>query len=281
MDFLNIKTEASEVKNVNVVATPKEKVKCACPQCGTEVLDLKQHIRRVHEKKPEVLELKCKDCGRICTNRNQLSLHWSYVHKVVDNLYCNLCSKQCSNMSKLRQHTLTCLTNYVKMRQSPGFVPPIVEEPISNTISQVVKKTVAPVTKVTCNLCKDTFSSMRKLKRHTVNCLPKYLNQSKSIKEEIVTSNEKSHTSLMSFDSSGNRDGTESFQQEHACPECGLVCYGIGTLLRHRLKCYPGRNVESELSFSDEDFHSKMEPSCDVIIKEEIPDSSFFTQTNA
>ena len=69
-----------QIKSMNM----KSNIKSECPQCSAEVLDLKQHIRRIHSQKPKVnLELFCKDCGKRCPNQNQLTLHWSYVHKRV------------------------------------------------------------------------------------------------------------------------------------------------------------------------------------------------------
>ena len=87
-------------------ANMKSKTKSECPRCFAEVLDLKQHIKKVHNKKPETEVLTCKDCGRKCTNKNQLTLHWNYVHLVMENVFCNLCAKPCPNMLKLRQHTV-------------------------------------------------------------------------------------------------------------------------------------------------------------------------------
>ena len=87
-----------------------------CAQCGAEVLHLKHHIKNVHDKKPEL----CPECGKKCTNKNQLTLHWRYVHKVVDNLFCNLFAKPCTNKAKLRQHTLTYIDKIKRLKENAG-----------------------------------------------------------------------------------------------------------------------------------------------------------------
>ena len=56
--------------------------KSMCAQCGAEVLNLKKRTKRVHNKKPETEVLLYVDCGKKCTSKNQLTLHWRYVHKV-------------------------------------------------------------------------------------------------------------------------------------------------------------------------------------------------------
>merc|ERR1719470_153297 len=43
-------------------------------------------------------------------NKNQLTMHRNYVHKVEDSLHCNLCETPFPNMAYLRQHTLLCIT---------------------------------------------------------------------------------------------------------------------------------------------------------------------------
>jgi DNA-directed RNA polymerase subunit RPC12/RpoP len=92
--------------------------KSLCAQCGAEVLHLKHHNKEVHNKKPESEVLLCPDCGKKRINKNQLTLHRRYIHKVVDNLFCNLCAKPCPNKAKLRQHTLTCIARIKRLKEN-------------------------------------------------------------------------------------------------------------------------------------------------------------------
>ena len=116
MDFQVIKEERPGELNDHNEESKKVKSKKICPQCGAAVLDVNKHLKRVCNKKPENLDLKCPDCGRACSNNNQLTLHWSYVHEVVENLLCNLCARPCTNRMKLRQHTMVCLAKIKKLR---------------------------------------------------------------------------------------------------------------------------------------------------------------------
>ena len=88
-------------------------IKGECLQCNIKVKDLSQHTKRVHSRKPDPeSELFCDECGRSCKNKNQLSLHWSYAHKVVEDLQCTVCNKPFQNVAKLRKHVKLCIAKH-------------------------------------------------------------------------------------------------------------------------------------------------------------------------
>jgi len=248
---------------------PKGKTRKICPQCGAEVLDVNKHLKRVCNKKPEQLDLKCPDCGRACTNRNQLTLHWSYVHEVVPNLFCNLCAKACTNRMKLRQHTMVCLQKLKNNRDA--IVEPIATqwqpEQDTSSSSNKVEEDLA------CNLCRESYKSMVKLKRHTKKCLKNYLMHNDEKKNNKQDSDSK--------DESSNGNDVKS-KQIIECNDCGKPCSGIGNLIKHRMKCFASNNVKDEednqLDEEGKDsIEAKNEPECDVVIKEEIPDPDTMT----
>ena len=125
-----------------------------CDECGAEVRDIRQHTKRVHNKKPDV-ELYCEDCGRKCKNQNQLTHHWKYVHKRDDDLKCNICRQTLVNLAKLRQHTKKCIISRDVMKNNLALL-----EDNSDVLSVH-----------TCNLCDGPFQSMLELKLHTVSCI--------------------------------------------------------------------------------------------------------------
>ena len=255
-----------ETESRTITKGPKGKTRKICPQCGAEVLDVNKHLKRVCNKKPEQLDLKCPDCGRACTNRNQLTLHWSYVHEVVPNLFCNLCAKPCTNRMKLRQHTMVCLQKMKNNRDA--IVEPLATQwqPEQNPTSSSnnVEEDLA------CNLCRESYKSMLKLKRHTKKCLKNYLmhnDERQNNKED-----------LDSKDESTNSNDDARTKQIIECNDCGKPCSGIGNLIKHRMKCFASNNVKDEEDNdldeeTKEPVEAKNEPECDVVIKEEIPDT--------
>ena len=263
---VDIKLEEGEYDEPINFPRSDNRVRTMCPQCGTEVLDVKQHIKRVHNKKPEILDLSCTDCGKKCTNRNQLTLHWNYVHKVVDNLFCNLCSKPCSNMSKLRQHTLTCLAR-IQKQQPHLMLPRDMKSFNVRQATQPLKVIVIP-----CNLCKKAFSQMKNLKRHTIKCVAKHLGRLAS-EEKPKNLDEEKSVKENDRVSSPNKESTfSSIKQELRCPDCSEPCFGIGSLIKHRMKCF-----NQSRACDDDEIRAtvdKKEPICDLVVKEEAPENS-------
>ena len=92
----------------HVKNTPDHKPKCC--ECNTTYISLtifRQHVRKIHFNKGEVV---CPECGKKSANKEQQSQHWYVVHKVaMELLFCNLCGKGWNNLSKLRKHTRKCL----------------------------------------------------------------------------------------------------------------------------------------------------------------------------
>ena len=107
------------------------------------------------------------------------------MHKVVDNLFCNLCAKPCTNKAKLRQHILTYIDKIKRLKENAGEaqIAPMKQKPdqsVLNKLSQISQElTVLPksIKKFVCNLCRKPLSKMTNLKKHTQRCLPKYMKQ--------------------------------------------------------------------------------------------------------
>ena len=72
--------------------------------------------------KNKIGEIACKDCGKTFTNLVASKHHCSFVHKVEENLTCNLCGLSCQNMKKLRKHTQKCLM------RDPGDIEKMIQE---------------------------------------------------------------------------------------------------------------------------------------------------------
>ena len=257
-------------------ANMKSNNKSECPQCFAEVLDLKQHIKRVHNKKPETEVLICKDCGRKCTNKNQLTLHWNYVHLVMENLFCNLCAKPCSNILKLRQHTVVCIAKIKKMKDiedKQGEHIALESQFRESEVTKVLPEKCAK--KFSCNLCKKSCSNLPKLKRHTKRCLPMYLEGDSNQQRENETTKSKVNKS---------DEYLHNKEQNLNCPECGKPCSGIISLTKHRRICISKEYIKVEEVNEepvDEDkklpSEEKNEPACDLIVKDEVSDYGFTT----
>ena len=162
-------------------------------ECSTKVKDLKQHVKRIHNRKPETIEdLYCSDCGRKCTTKNQLTLHWSYVHKIEEDLKCNICRKPLTNMAKLRQHSKKCISKHdfdinndsfkqIKSENwenrcflgGQNFVS-LSGSQAGKTKDEETNQAKDITDNLFCNLCDLELSSMSKLKMHTVKCITRY-----------------------------------------------------------------------------------------------------------
>jgi len=246
------------------IKTDKGKPRKICPQCGAEVLDVNKHLKRVCNKVPEQLDLKCPDCGRACSNKNQLNLHWSYVHEVVDNLFCNLCAKPCTNRMKLRQHTMVCIQK-MKNKHDENLGTAMTWQSAENTTQG---SNSGDTVDLLCNLCRKSYKSMEKLKRHTKKCLTDYLNRDVAKTQQEGIFENKTESS------------DENIKQVIACHDCGKPCSGIGALIKHRIKCFSGEKVKAEEynklaeGSSGELTVEKSEPVCDLVIKSETPDDN-------
>ena len=81
-----------------------------CVHCDSKFSNFnnyRHHVRKFHIRESEIV---CQECGKTSKTQEQQLLHWNFVHKVEEDLYCNLCGRECQNMFKLRKHTKLCLT---------------------------------------------------------------------------------------------------------------------------------------------------------------------------
>ena len=69
--------------------------------------NLRHHKRVYHIQK--MTEHVCEDCGKSFPNALAARSHWNFVHKIEDDLLCNICGMSCQNMKKLKKHTQMCL----------------------------------------------------------------------------------------------------------------------------------------------------------------------------
>ena len=73
-----------------------------CVHCDSSFADFnnyRKHVRKFHMSDSEII---CQECGKTSTTYEQQQLHWSLVHKVEEDLFCNICGLGCQNMFKLR-----------------------------------------------------------------------------------------------------------------------------------------------------------------------------------
>jgi len=82
-----------------------------CVQCNNTKFsnfnNYRHHVRKFHMNFGDVI---CSECGKTSKTHEQQMLHWNFVHKEEEDLYCNICGTKCKNMFKLRKHTKKCLT---------------------------------------------------------------------------------------------------------------------------------------------------------------------------
>ena len=80
-----------------------------CKQCDIPFKNfhnLRHHKRVYHIQK--MTEHACEDCGKSFPNALAAKSHWNFVHKIEDDLLCNICGTGCQNMKKLKKHTQMC-----------------------------------------------------------------------------------------------------------------------------------------------------------------------------
>ena len=93
--FETIKQLMHHVKN-----TPDHSPQCVhCDSKFSNFNNYRHHVRKFHMKESEII---CQECGKTSTTQEQQQLHWNFVHKVEEDLFCNLCGRECQNMFKLR-----------------------------------------------------------------------------------------------------------------------------------------------------------------------------------
>ena len=93
--FETIKQLMYHVKN-----TPDHSPQCVhCDSKFSNFNNYRHHVRKFHMKESEII---CQECGKTSTTQEQQQLHWNFVHKVEEDLFCNLCGRECQNMFKLR-----------------------------------------------------------------------------------------------------------------------------------------------------------------------------------
>lgn len=83
-----------------------------CKQCDSKfsnMIYLRDHVRRYHFRGGKV---SCIDCGKISNSQQQHYAHWLFLHKVHEDLYCNLCYSPWKNMLQLKRHMRKCLIKY-------------------------------------------------------------------------------------------------------------------------------------------------------------------------
>eukprot|EP00092_Neocalanus_flemingeri_P030064 GFUD01032640.1.p1 GENE.GFUD01032640.1~~GFUD01032640.1.p1 ORF type:complete len:582 (-),score=127.32 GFUD01032640.1:104-1849(-) len=195
-----------------------------------EYKNLQEHKRLYHVQKEQAGEFPCETCGKFYSTSVSLNHHWKSVHKVQDNLNCNLCGMKCQNMIKLKRHTLMCL---IKSPQFPAFQKAqsaqILSETIESNLNDEDESTGEPIVKRTSS----TISKKVKRKKFAKKMLPFGVAhlvepQLKSVEndDENDTKDEKKEA-LDEFDKTEVGEDwikleTEPDQEEgEVCPYCG------------------------------------------------------------
>ena len=127
---------------------------------------------------------------------------------------------------------------------------------------------------------------MSKLKKHTQRCLPNFLKQDL---DDLSDNENPEHNANSDNETNDDSDSDEdlsskelksllSREQSLNCPDCGESCSGIGSLIKHRMKCFSEGNVKdpdlNEAKEEEEKRVEKIEPVCDLVIKEEVEDNA-------
>ena len=76
-----------------------------CVQCDSKFSNFnnyRHHVRKFHLKAGTVI---CQECGKVSKTQEQQMLHWNFVHKQEEDMYCNICGTLTKNMFKLRHTT--------------------------------------------------------------------------------------------------------------------------------------------------------------------------------
>ena len=80
-----------------------------CKECDSKFSSMKylqDHVRRYHFRGGKV---SCIECGKISNSQQQHYAHWLFLHKVDEDLYCNLCYSPWKNILQLKRHMKKCL----------------------------------------------------------------------------------------------------------------------------------------------------------------------------
>ena len=84
-----------------------------CKQCDIPFKNfhnLRHHKRVYHIQK--MTEHVCEDCGKSFPNALAARSHWNFVHKIEDDLLCNICGVSCQNMKT--KCYLVCFITYLE-----------------------------------------------------------------------------------------------------------------------------------------------------------------------
>merc|ERR1719361_1782251 len=83
-----------------------------CSQCQfttCRLIDLKYHIKSVHDKNKDIL---CSKCGYTCYRKTELNRHVKKVHEQIFDQFCDGCDFSCATKRQMKAHNSKTCTNY-------------------------------------------------------------------------------------------------------------------------------------------------------------------------
>jgi hypothetical protein len=106
----SIVTKYLEIQGKQIMASPKEEdsseANCTCKYCGKVLTNARQcriHEKRIHQEKIP-FEILCDHCEQTFTCRQDLKDHIKKDHEKPENFQCDMCPKQFNNKSSLKNH---------------------------------------------------------------------------------------------------------------------------------------------------------------------------------
>ena len=133
-----------------------------CPLCKKEVKkDLKEHIKRVHLSKDDVM---CELCGKTMT-KHRLQNHIMHVHEQIRDKICDICGFKSYSNPELKLHIQRVHEGVKKERKWPcPYCEYIARSKIirDNHVKAVHEKT----RDMRCPLCEEIFVTINHLNKH-------------------------------------------------------------------------------------------------------------------
>lgn len=169
-----IKCNFCEKEVVNIKAhikTVHDKIRKKCDQCGLEVNNLKAHIEAVHEKKRR---FQCEHCEFSCYQPNAMKLHIERRHTEVTRYTCTICFRKCLD---LKLHFDKVHSSSPCREEENVFCPDCEYRTTTKANLRNHKKSVHDTRVVACEICEQIVRRCRIAKHMRTHSVKTYFCQ--------------------------------------------------------------------------------------------------------
>lgn len=224
------------MKKHTVIKGPQE-----CQECNKMFVNLRAHIREVHERLKRYI---CSTCDKSFGKKSGLDRHILTVHDKIKNFSCDLCEKSFGEKIQMQRHRKI---HFKEVNQKPDLIDEFMKD----------EEIVEDKKKYICGICKKKFNTKSTLQRHKMivhekkrlwlcDLCPKSYGEKSNLMRHLNKTHLKEEETIIE-----KLDEAE-IDESYECKLCGKILATLWGLKMHERECGIRRQIKLNETYEDD-----------------------------